>query len=110
MCQREGQNWLQLHPGQVPRSSRTVRRSGEPSNSPSPGHPTLAPQDVSQDTGLEGQLPYVLLCHSPAWESGDPASPWKAGATPLQLPRTLTLSELFPLQVCHCSYRTWRLQ
>lgn len=21
MCQREGQNWLRLHPGQVPRSS-----------------------------------------------------------------------------------------
>lgn len=61
---------------------------------------------MSRDTqGLEGGFP----CRPPL-RIRQPASPWEAGATPLLLPCTLTLSRLFLFQAHHLSYRACRLE
>lgn len=69
MCQREGHNWLLLHPGQVPRSSPlTEWRSTW--TAPHQAVPTQARRlhgtDMSQETqGLQGSFP-MFPGHSPA--------------------------------------------
>lgn len=65
MCQREGQNWLLLHPGQVPRSfPLTEQRSAW--TAPHQDIPTQALRLHKTGISPGGQLPYVPL-PQPSW-------------------------------------------
>lgn len=105
MCQREGQNWLLLHLGQVPRSSPLTEWRSNWTAFTRPSSPWLHGIGMSQKTqGLQGSF-LVFPNYNLGGQSKDLNPGTQEPHLPCLLTCTLTLSKPFLLQTCCFSYR-----